>query len=485
MIRRLVALLFLATITNAMAADIPPREAPGALRALFEGAAKEGRFSGTVLVARGDSVVFSGAYGFADRDAKTPNTLDTGFNLGSADKMFTALAIHQLIEQKKLTYETTVGEVLPDFPNADVRARVRIRHLLSHTSGMGVMWSDEWERARATLTTVASHMPIIAKETLLFEPGTEWSYSNSGFMLLGRIIEVVSGEDYYSYVQKHIFAPAGMTRTGFYDLHGHADGVALGYTMAGGQGEKPFDPTGPFAVNTGLRELRGGPAGGGFSSGPDLLRFKRALLAYKLLGAAMTKQILSPFTLADFPERDMKSTIARTPPDPDMMRQPLARTRLARGIDLSPRGPHAAFGHNGGAPGIAAEFRVLRDADVTIAMFANFDPPALFAIDDQLWEILTPLDLTLFRTVPEATLREYAGTYGPRTLTVEDGVLYLQRQGGPQRPLMPSGEADYFDHPDITEPKAIHFVRDTQGAVIAIEVRLPPDGRVDRSDRER
>src|SRR5437763_13137831 len=182
----------------------PAKELDGYLNTLVA----ENKLSGVVLVAKDGVAVASKAAGIANKTTKAPIDLNTKFNLGSMNKMFTAVAIAQLAQAGKLSFTDTVGRHLPDYPNKEVADKVTIHQLLTHTSGMGMYWGEKFKEQREKLITVAAHLPLFAGDALAFPPGERFQYSNAGYMLLGAIIEKVSGQDYYSYVQDHIYKPA-------------------------------------------------------------------------------------------------------------------------------------------------------------------------------------------------------------------------------------------------------------------------------------
>ncbi|HWQ31267.1 MAG TPA: serine hydrolase [Blastocatellia bacterium] len=312
----------------------------------------EDKFSGAVLIAKDGRTLFKKAYGVASRTTKAPNRTDTKFNLGSMNKMFTAVAIAQLAEQGKLSFEDKVGKYLPDYPNKDVAAKVTIHHLLTHTSGLGSYWNKKFDERRRSIRTVNDYLALFADEPLRFEPGARFDYSNSGFIVLGAIIEKVSGQSYYDYVREHIFRPAGMTNTDCYEMTGQVENLAMGYTT--GDDERPA--SGPRHENTDTRPNRGGPAGGGYSTVEDLLKFSQALRAHKLLSQKSTELI----------------TTAKVPMGPN--------GGYGYGFgDLKMNGLRF-YGHNGGAPGIAAELRIFPDSGYVIAAMSNYDPPTLMPV---------------------------------------------------------------------------------------------------------
>jgi len=163
-----------------------------------------GLFSGAVLIARNDEVLGQQAWGLANRDFSVPNTTETRFNLGSMNKTWTAVAIAQLVEDGKVSFEDPLSKFV-DYPNADDASRIRIKHLLTHTSGLGNYFTDEFEQtARKNLRTIDDYLALSADQSLAFEPGTGGAYSNTGMMVLGRVIEVASGQNYFDYIQQQV-----------------------------------------------------------------------------------------------------------------------------------------------------------------------------------------------------------------------------------------------------------------------------------------
>jgi D-alanyl-D-alanine carboxypeptidase len=226
---------------------------------LNQAAAKD-QFSGAVLLARGDQVLFEKAFGAADKGAKIANRTDTRFNLGSINKIFTDIAIYQLAGQGKLSLEDKIGKFLPGYPNRDAATKVTIRHLLFMTSGIGDFFGERFEQMpKEKLKTITAYLPLFADKPLEFEPGSRSRYSNGGYVVLGAIIEKVSGSDYYSYVKKNIFQPAGMKDSDWYEKDRLPANTALGYTSGGPN----------YATLPG----KGSSAGGGYSTLRDLLAF--------------------------------------------------------------------------------------------------------------------------------------------------------------------------------------------------------------------
>jgi CubicO group peptidase (beta-lactamase class C family) len=246
-------------------------------------------FSGAMLLAKDGLPIFTGAYGMANKDFNVANQIDTKFNLGSMNKMFTAVAIAQLVEGGQLSFDDSLSSFLPDFPDSAAAEKIKIKHLLTHTAGLGGYFSQRWkDSARRLYRTVEDMMKLAAaNEKLLFEPGTQWQYSNTGMLVLGKVIEIVTGQRYYDYVRDHIHQPTGMFNTDCYELDKVNPNLAIGY-------DKQITDDGVFFRNNIFEHvMRGGPHGGGYSTVEDLLKFDLALRSNKLVGAEYVKLLLS------------------------------------------------------------------------------------------------------------------------------------------------------------------------------------------------
>ncbi len=269
--------------------NLTPKQMGQELGAFVKKLADADVFSGAVLLAYGGVPVFQGAYGVANKDFNVPNNLDTKFNLGSMNKMLTAVSIAQLVEKGKLSFDDPLSKFLPDFPDAESAQKIKIKHLLSHTAGLGGYFSEKWfESSRELYRSVDDMMKrAAADEKLLFEPGSRWQYSNTGMLVLGKVIEKVSGQSYFDYIRDHITQPAKMPNTGCYELDQVNRNLAVGY-------EKQFGDNGPFYINNIFSHvIRGGPQGGCYSTVADLLQFDRALRGNQLVGAELLRQLLS------------------------------------------------------------------------------------------------------------------------------------------------------------------------------------------------
>jgi CubicO group peptidase (beta-lactamase class C family) len=249
--------------------------------------AEKGNFNGVVYYACDKAVLFHQAYGIANRETGAPNETTTRFNLASASKMFTAVAIGKLVEEGRLSFDDPIGKYLgTDWVSAEVGKKVLVRHILNHTSGLGMYWGEKWEAVGAQIQTIDDFREVISDE-LAFEPGSREAYSNTGYIMLGAIIEKVSGETYYNYVRHTIFAPCGMKSTGFDATNRVQDGFAVGYFEDAEDGGKLKD-------NLALHGNRGASAGGGWSTASDLHRFFLAMRDNLIVSAATRAVLWSP-----------------------------------------------------------------------------------------------------------------------------------------------------------------------------------------------
>jgi CubicO group peptidase (beta-lactamase class C family) len=338
--------------------DLPPFELPpGAgredvvhtLANYVETLAREDRFSGTALVAHRGEVIFTSAHGLASKRYNAPNSMNTRFDLGSINKAFTKIAVGQLHQQGKLSLDDWIVDHLPDYPNREVAETVTIEQLLEHTSGLGDMFNDTFFRSsRSLYRSPQDYFRVFADEPLLFEPGTGRQYSNAGYIVLGAIIEAVSGESYDGYIARHVFEPAGMASSGFFERDGIEPNIAEGYTRWLGTGEE-----GERRSNMYRLPIKGNPAGSAQSTAEDLLRFDSALRQHKLLSPGYTSWFFGG-------------------PLPSSGAEPNVDAPTASG----------SLGIAGGGPGVSAVLE--SDGELVIVVLSNYDPPIAEAIVQRL-----------------------------------------------------------------------------------------------------
>jgi CubicO group peptidase (beta-lactamase class C family) len=227
-----------------------------------------------VVLAKSGVPVFQRAYGMADRERSIANNLETAFNLGSINKVFTQISILQLVAAGKLSLDSTLSAYWPDYPNKSVANKVTIRQLMRHTSGIGGnIFDSPAGGTRHDVRSLKDYLALFVNEPPQFEPGTSNAYSNAGYVVLGLLIERLSGQDYYTYVREHILEPANMTRTGSFFVDSLPPNTAVGYTT----GREDAPPGTPLHPNTLELPGRGSSAGGGYSTAQDLLKFLKAL----------------------------------------------------------------------------------------------------------------------------------------------------------------------------------------------------------------
>jgi CubicO group peptidase (beta-lactamase class C family) len=294
--------------------------------------------SGSLLIARGDSVLFERYFGYAD--VKRTRRVDAGtrFNLGSGNKMFTAIGIAQLIERGKLELGDPFGPFVPGFADSAFARRVTLGRLLSHTSGIREYWTREYAAARPALESTKDLLPWINRAGTEFEPGTRRQYSNSNYALAGLVLERASGEDYHRYVREHVCAPLGMERTESYRF-GDATVPLAEPLERDGEGWRTRPQSG-----------RGSSAGGGYSTCRDMLKFARGLVSGRLVSRETLAWMTASSPVGEPGEFD-----------------------CGYGFLLEREGGVRSFGHGGIASGVNFELRHYPDLDLTFVAFSNQD----------------------------------------------------------------------------------------------------------------
>ncbi len=340
-----------------------PRDvaAPGALSepaaielaaAMVQRVCERDAFSGTVLIARDEAILYTHACGEASKSFHVANDIDTKFNLGSMNKMFTATAIAQLVERGVVSYDDPISEYVDEtWLPREMTDKIKVRHLLSHTSGLGSYFNDTyWNSSRELYRTVDDFKPLVQGETLAFEPGERFRYSNTGMLLAGVVIESASGQSYFDYVRQNIFAPADMNSTDSFEMDLPVDNLAIGYLP---------DRQAGWRNNLYKHVIKGGPAGGGFSTVADLHRFALAL---------RNGELVSEESLAEMwrPQSD-------------------EAYGFGFGIGEGPLGKDV--GHSGGFPGISADLTIFADAGYVVAVLSNYSRAAS-AVSDEIRKLL-------------------------------------------------------------------------------------------------
>ena len=321
---------------------------------------RRGLFSGVILIAKDDKIILEKAYGKASMAWKAPMTLGTRLNVASIGKSLTGVAIAQLVESGKLSYDDVVGKLLPDYPDQKIRERVTVRQLLSHTSGIGP--KDYYETPawvmRPRLRSVSDYMRLVNGTTIGAEPG-KYLYSNSGYVILGAIIERVTGSSFYDYIRDHVFKPAGMTHSFYPEMDSQDPDVAVPLTNLFNRGEGYLFRLG--RPRSAIYELpaRGGPQGGAYLTAGDLFAFQRALRSGVLVTPSKYKEMTTPESGSGAGASGLTG---------------VAREGL--GVEIITRNGHTFYGHTGGDLGVASMVYWYPDTGYTTILLSNRDPRA-------------------------------------------------------------------------------------------------------------
>jgi len=298
-------------------------------------------FSGSVLLALNDSVLFEKAYGYANLEYDVKNQVNTLFNTASITKTMTAVATLQLVEKGLLDLEVPIGNYLPNYPNQTVRDSVTAHQLLTHTSGLNNFLVDESQNlGKLDLVAIKDYLPFFATKPLLFSPGSKYTYSASGYMVLGLLIEKLSGSSYHQYLDEHIFEKVGMENTLAIPLDSIVKNKASGYTSYFGESDT-------LSKNDTFLEMAN-PAGFYYSTAKDLLRFFKALKSYRLISEPLTKKMMSPLVKGYY-------------------------TNYGYGMSVDKRWGQTIVGHTGGWYGVQCELMYFEDDEITAIILSNVD----------------------------------------------------------------------------------------------------------------
>lgn len=338
----IVAALFITPVSNAFAKNdhVDPLK--------IEKIAKENNFNGVALVATGGKISLLRDY-HKDEMPGEPHNIGTKFNIGSIGKVFTAVAIGQLVDKGEISFDDSVRKYMKDLPAS--YEDIKISHLLTHMSGIGRFFQPKYRERIYSFKTISDIMEIILEEPNLFSPGEEMQYSNSGFVVLGALIEEVTGQSYEGYIQENIFDPSRMTSTSFTFDDNTATNYSRGMMRRSSGGEatpaKPLKPS---------RTRRALPAGGMFSTAEDLYNFAIALTNNELMSEKITKIMTTakPGAIRKSPRTGLESS-------------------YGYGFAVSIGG--LRIGHGGGGPGINAELRIWPETQNIIITLTNLDPP--------------------------------------------------------------------------------------------------------------
>ncbi len=384
---------------------------------VHEALAQPGAVGFSVAVARGEQVLLAKGYGLAEVEHGVPAGPETLFRIGSITKQFTAAAILRLVEQGKLSLDDDLCKFLPDYPTQG--HVVTIRHLLNHTSGISIYTVPDFmiNRTSRELT----HEQVLAEfkdDPFDFAPGEKWSYNNSGYYLLGMVIEKVSGQAYGQFVQQEFFTPLSLARTRYDSTPEVIKNRAQGYSL---EGETLVNDA-AFAMS-----IPGG-AGGLVSTAGDLVRWQIALAGGQVVSTASFQQMSTPTTLSDGKPVD-----------------------YGFGLQLKEYRDQKYIGHGGGIAGFNSMLKFFPDQQVHVAVISNSES----ASSSSLAEAIAAVALNLpdeniqDMELTAAEMERYAGTYKLADLPMEakvssrDGKLYLQATDQPEFRLLAQGDHEF------------------------------------------
>jgi CubicO group peptidase (beta-lactamase class C family) len=400
------------------------------------------QFMGSVLVAQGDKIVFERSYGDANLEWNIPDDSLTKFRIGSMTKQFTAASILLLEERGKLSTDDYVKKYMPDAPAA--WDKITIYNLLTHTSGIPSFTSfPDYHTSEATPTTPKGMVDRFRDKPLEFQPGEKWNYSNSGYVLLGYLLEKISGQSYADFVTENIFKPLGMKDSGYDSNSAVIPHRATGYAPG---------PNGP--VNSGYIDMTiPFSAGALYSTTHDLLLWEQALYGGKVLSAASLKKMTTPY-----------------------------KESYGCGLMITTAKGHLQYEHGGGIEGFNTEMAYYPDDKLTVIALANLNGGAPGDIAGKLAAVVHGEKVVLQSErkeikVPHETLAKYVGSYelAPSifiTMSLDGDQFSTQLTGQPKFEVFAETEKDFFLK--VVDAQ-LTFEMDSQGKVT--DVVLHQNGR--------
>ena len=388
-----------------------------------------------VLVAKKGKIIYQKAIGKADLELDVPLRPDHVFRIGSVTKQFTAAAILRLAEEGKLTLNDELTKFIPDYPT--LGKRITVEQLLNHTSGIKSYtnmeaWDAQTRRKDFTPTELVDYFK---SQPMEFEPGTDWNYNNSGYILLGFIIEKVSGKTYAEYIDEQFFKPLGMKNSYYGDVQPIIKNRADGYSQGG--------PNGAYTHAEYLSMTQPYAAGSLLSTVEDLFTWTKAVHSGKVLKPESLKKAFTPYMLPNGYD-----------------------TRYGYGWQIGNLLGTATVEHGGGINGFLSILLYVPGEDVCVAMLSNCDcsPPSEAAAKMAAALLGKPFQ-PLFKTVDVKLLEEYVGVYEnlkkeQRFITVDNGQLFSQRPGGSKFKIVPYGRDQFFFENSFAR---ISFEREAKG----------------------
>lgn len=403
--RKIVLLLLLPLAMNAQ------KNYPALLDDYTQAEVRIKGFDGTVLVMQKGKTIYKKAFGLADREWNIPNTTDTKFRIGSVTKQFTAACILQLAEQGKLGLDDKLTRYVADYPKGD---SITVHMLLNHTSGIKnyTDLAEFWPKSVLPLAT-DSMIALFKNKPLDFSPGTKWNYSNSGYFLLGVIVEKASGKKFADYLTENILKKLGLKNTGMDQLDSVLAFRAKGYgknRQGVWQHAMYISMEGPYS------------AGAMFSTVDDLYNWTKALTANRVLPEAYTKKMTTAYM-----------------------------NKYGYGIGVDSLKTHRRISHGGGIPGFSSYLAFFPDDDLCVVTISNNGADAgklgvalaSIVFDLPVQKPYTPKEVKIDPAVLDKYLGKYIAT-GPIELIKKEGKLYRHRDGAPDIELKPESATRFF-----------------------------------------
>lgn len=297
-------------------------------------------FYGSIKISKGDKILFEKYAGYSNPSKNLNFNANTLVNMASGSKMFTAIAVAQLVNNGKLKYSNKIAPYFPDFEDKAKLNKVTVHHLLTHTSGIAEYWTDNNREIISGFSSPAEYLPLIYKEGFLFEPETEFGYSNSNYILLGIIIEKLTGISYYDYVQKNILVPAGMKSTSYY--YHNSEDFPLAVPL-----ERSSDGWKEILRNN--KSSRGTSAGGAYTTTADMNRFTNALINNILIPKSELEILTKNKVFG------LKDAVG-----------------YGYGFEINKYGINGiSYGHGGMSNGVNFEYRYFPEYDITLIITCN------------------------------------------------------------------------------------------------------------------
>jgi CubicO group peptidase (beta-lactamase class C family) len=387
-------------------------------------------FNGTVLVMQKGKAIYKKSFGLADREWNVANTDETKYRIGSVTKQFTAACILQLAEQGKLNLDDKLSKYIPDYPKGD---SITTHMLLNHTSGIKNYTDlpEFWPKAILPLST-DSMIALFKNKPLDFSPGIKWNYSNSGYFLLGVIVEKASGKNFSNYLLENVIKKAGLKNTAMDNIDSVLLYRAKGYAK-NRQGvwehAMPISMEGPYS------------AGAMVSTVDDLYQWTKALHTNQVLSSASTQKMFTAY-----------------------------KNNYGYGIGIDSFKTHKRISHNGGIPGFSSYLSYFPDDDICLAVISNNGSNSTLLgtslssimFDFQVQIPYIPKSVKIDTTILEKYLGQYMAT-GPIELIKKNGKLYRHRDGAPDIELKPESNTRFFYADD--SDRFIEFEIDKAGKI--------------------